>query len=133
LDILPTACAAAGAKTGAHVDGVNILPQLTGENAKSPHEALFWRFGPQKAIRKGQWKLVDWRDFAAKRNSGWELYNLAQDIGEKENFAATHPRLVAELSTEWEAWNKGNIAPLWHGGTTEDPTAPPEEKEPAKK
>src|SRR5262249_2902144 len=31
LDILPTACAAAGAKTDAHVDGVNILPQLTGE------------------------------------------------------------------------------------------------------
>src|SRR5882724_11697604 len=64
LDILPTACAIAGAKVDADLDGVNLLPFLIGENSQTPHESLFWRFGPQKAMRKGQWKLVDWRDFA---------------------------------------------------------------------
>lgn len=48
------------------LDGVNLLPYLAGENIGVPHEALYWRFGPQKAIRKGRWKLVDWRDFEAK-------------------------------------------------------------------
>jgi len=124
LDILPTACGLAGAQADSDLDGVNLLPHLTGENAQVPHEALYWRFGPQKAIRKGQWKLVDWRDFATKRNSGWQLFDLANDIGEKNDLAATQPRIVAELSAAWDEWNKGNIAPLWHGGTTEDPTAP---------
>ena len=62
--------------------GVDLLPHLTGKTAKPPHEALYWRFGPQKAIRKGEWKLVVWRDFEAKRESDWELYHLARDVGE---------------------------------------------------
>jgi arylsulfatase A-like enzyme len=124
LDVVPTACAVAGAKADAALDGVNIIPYLTGENTGEPHEALYWRFGPQKAVRKGRWKLVDWRDFETKKNSGWQLYDLAKDVGEKDDLAATQPKLVAELSAAWDAWNKGNMAPLWHGGTTEDPTAP---------
>ena len=36
------------------------------------------------------------------------------------------PRRVAELGGAWGAWDKGKVAPLWHGGATEDPTAPPE-------
>jgi arylsulfatase A-like enzyme len=124
LDILPTACAAASARTGAEIDGVNLLPYLTGESTTAPHAALYWRFGPQKAIRKGSWKLVDWRDFEMKRNSGWQLYDLANDLGESNDRAATHPQLVAELKAAWDTWNERNIAPLWHGGATEDPTAP---------
>jgi arylsulfatase A-like enzyme len=124
LDILPTACAAAGAKTPADFDGVNLLPHLTGEKSVTPHEALYWRFGPQKAVRKGSWKLVDWRDFEAKQNSGWQLYDLSQDLGETHDLAAAQPQLVAELSAAWEKWNTGNVAPLWHGSPTEDPTAP---------
>jgi arylsulfatase A-like enzyme len=124
LDILPTACAAAGTKPGAGLDGVNLLPYLTGEQATAPHDALYWRFGPQKAIRKGPWKLVDWRDFEANRQSGWQLYDLANDPGEAHDLASAQPQLVRELSALWDEWNRGNVAPLWHGGATEDPTAP---------
>ena len=67
---------------------------------------------------------MDWRDFETKKNSGWQLYDLANDVGETNDLASAHPQLVAELSAAWEAWNAHNIAPLWHGGTTEDPTAP---------
>jgi arylsulfatase A-like enzyme len=123
LDILPTACALAGAKVDSS-DGVNLLKHLTGEETAAPHEALYWRFGNQKAIRKGKWKLVDSRDFDKKQESGWELYYLPKDPGEKINLVKLEPERVAELRAAWEKWNKNNIAPLWHGGQTEDPTAP---------
>src|SRR5205823_2438547 len=97
LDFLPTALAAAGAPATAHIDGVNLLPHLTGQTAAAPHEALYWRFGPQKAVRAGKWKLVDWRNFAEKRDSGWQLYDVSQDIGEQHDLAAANPQLVAEL------------------------------------
>jgi len=129
LDILPTAGAVAGAKADADADGVNLLRHLTGEATTAPHEALYWRFGPQKAVRRGKWKLVDWRDFETKRQSGWQLYDLTKDIGEKNDLAKAEPQIVATLSAAWENWNRRNTAPLWHGGPTEDPTAPdPKEK-----
>jgi arylsulfatase A-like enzyme len=129
LDILPTACAGAGAKADANVDGVDLRKRLNGADTTAPHEALYWRFGPQKAIRKGKWKLVDWRDFETKQESGWQLYDLEKDMGEKNNLVKAEPQLVAELSAAWETWNQRNRAPLWHGGQTEDPTAPnPKEK-----
>ena len=74
--------------------------------------------------RAALWKLVDWRDFETKQNSGWQLYDLAQDIGEKNNLAATHPELVTQLSRAWDEWNAHNVPPLWHGSPTEDTTAP---------
>ena len=129
LDILPTALAVAGAKADTECDGVNLLPHLSGDDKAAPHEALYWRFGPQKAVRQGKWKLVDWRDFETKQDSGWQLYDLEKDLGEKNNLAKADPQIVSELSAAWEQWNKRNIAPLWHGGQTEDPTAPdPKEK-----
>ena len=39
------------------MDGVNLLPYLTGEKTGAPHEALYWRFGAKHAIRKGDWKV----------------------------------------------------------------------------
>ena len=128
LDILPTACAAAGAKTPADIDGVNLLPYLRGDKQTAPHDALFWRFGPQKAVRKGNWSLVDWRDFQKQTSSGWQLYDLSKDIGQEHNVAAQHPDVVRDLSQAWQRWDARNIAPLWHGGTTEDPTAPKADK-----
>jgi len=103
---------------------VNLLPYLNGENSADPHDMLFWRFGPQKAVRKSQWKLVDWRDLAEKTQSGWQLYDLDHDIGETTNLAAQHPEIVADLSVAWDNWNRKNIAPIWHGTPNEDPSAP---------
>ena len=130
LDILPTSLAAAGQAVPDGLDGVNLLPYLTGktqsggESKPRPHEALYWRFGPQKAIRQGDWKLVDWRDHDAKQNSGWQLYDLRQDPGERNDLAAREPERVAALRRAWAEWDAQNIPPRWHGGVVEDPTAP---------
>src|SRR5262249_20230726 len=55
LDILPTALAAAGApaRPEDQLDGVDLLPYLTGKKSGRPHETFSWRFGPQTAIRHG--------------------------------------------------------------------------------
>ena len=133
LDVLPTALAVATErrtgfqpvenelKTRSTLEGVNLLPHLKGEKADAPHESLAWRFGPQKAIRRGKWKLVDFRDFEAKTQSGWQLFDLDADISESKNLATEHPELVAELSKAWDDWNAKNIAPLWPGTPNEDP------------
>ena len=121
LDVLPTAASVAGTKAPEGIEGVNLLPHLKDEKADAPHESLAWRFGPQKAIRRGKWKLVDFRDFEAKTQSGWQLFDLDADISETKNLATQHPELVAELSKAWDDWNAKNIAPLWPGTPNEDP------------
>jgi arylsulfatase A-like enzyme len=125
LDILPTALAAAGvtAKPAWKLDGVNLLPCLTGKNSAPPHEALFWRFGGQMAIRKGDWKLVKGPGLSAGEEvltqpttlSGAELYNLTTDIGEKNNLADVQKDKVNELSADWERWNAELVPPAWGG------------------
>lgn len=124
LDIAATALAAAGRAVPAEMDGVDLLPWIREAKPGSPHESLFWRLGPQRAVRAGRWKLVDWRDFAAKRQSGWELYDLAEDPGETRDLAGTHAALTSRLVRAWEEWDRANIPPLWQGSSTEDPSAP---------
>jgi arylsulfatase A-like enzyme len=123
LDIFPTALAAAGVeiKPEWKLDGVNLLPYLTRDLSPSPHRALFWRFGGQLAIRQGDWKLVKGPGLSAgpsalagKANTdGAELYNLANDIGEKTNLATQEPAKVAELAAAWKAWNAELVEPAW--------------------
>ncbi|MFM8272699.1 MAG: sulfatase-like hydrolase/transferase, partial [Gemmata sp.] len=124
LDIAPTVFAATGIgpKVDWKLDGVNLLPHLTGQSKEPPHDALYWRFGTQMAIRKGDWKLVKY-DLAAESGKGTsdtKLYNLANDIGEKSDLAAKQPEKVKELQGAWDTWNKGNVAPLWGGGKAKD-------------
>lgn len=111
LDILPTSLAAVGsvADPDWKLDGVNLLPFLTGENKRPPHEALYWRFGEQWAIRKGDFKLV------AARPDGNQsrLFNLADDIGEAKDLTASHADKAKELKTAWDSWNAEQAKPLW--------------------
>ena len=123
LDVLPTALYAAGVKRPpqSNVDGINLLPYLTGDKKGRPHDALFWRLGQNMAIRKGDWKLVktgeaplqDLETYVPYDLSGAELYNLANDIGEKSNLAARFPGKVKELGDAWQRWNRELSKPRW--------------------
>jgi len=131
LDVLPTALAAAGVdvRPDWKLDGVNLLPFLTGKAAGTPHDALYWRLGGMMAIRKGDWKLVKTSEGALRDRdpsvlsdlSTAELYNLANDIGETKNLAAAHPEKAKELAEAWWRWNKELVRPLW--GSATDPRA----------
>lgn len=109
LDILPTALVLAGGKPAANTDGVDLMPYLVGQKNGTPHESLCWLYGPQSAIRMGDWKLTKYEGIGTK------LYNLAEDIGEKTDLSAKYPEKVRELTAAWEKWNSGNIKPLWQG------------------
>jgi arylsulfatase A-like enzyme len=123
LDILPTALAAAGvaAKPEWKLDGVNLLPCLGGEKSGMPHEALYWRFGQQIALRMGDWKLVKapgggvgpGERAGHATTAGAELFNLKQDIGEQNNLAGKEPEKVKELAAVWEKWNSELVDPSW--------------------
>jgi arylsulfatase A-like enzyme len=103
---------------------VNLFPFLTGKMTGRPHEALYWRLGENMAIRKGDWKLVKTNERPLQDVdptifsdlSGAELYNLANDIGEKKNLAAAHPEKAKELAADWQRWNKELARPLWAPG-----------------
>jgi arylsulfatase A-like enzyme len=126
LDVLPTALAAAGLPKPEKADGVNLLPYLNGEKTETPHDALYWRFGQQLAVRQGDWKLVkapqggglDGVNNATGTAStdGAQLYNLASDIGEKTNLADKEPAKLKELTVLWNQWNSGLVPPKWTPG-----------------
>jgi arylsulfatase A-like enzyme len=124
LDLTATALTAAGINTtaDAKLEGVDLLPYLDGARTSAPHDALYWRFGQQMAIRVGDFKLVRYDGNAdtltGARNqapSGLKLYNLANDLHEDRDLAATMPEKVRELQAKWDAWNVGNTKPLWGG------------------
>jgi arylsulfatase A-like enzyme len=125
LDLHATALAVAGiaVKPEWKLDGVNLLPFLRGEKAGAPHDALYWRFGEQMAIRAGDFKLVRY-DLAADGGrgvSGLQLFNLRDDIAESKDLAAAQPAKVKELQAQWDRWNAGNIPPAT--GADSDPAA----------
>lgn len=113
LDLLPTILAATGAaiEDAAKLDGVNLLPYLTGEQTEAPHKSLYWRFGEQMALRQGDWKLLKVRGDAKPR-----LYNLKDDIGEQTDLAATNAERVNQLQADWDAWNATLVEPKWIPG-----------------
>jgi arylsulfatase A-like enzyme len=123
LDIFPTALGAAGIKPKRewHLDGVDLLPFLSGKQKRSPHDALYWRLGSNLAVRNGDWKLVKTNEQplrpvdASTLNDlvGAELYNLAKDLGEHENLASKYPEKVKELAEAWRQWNNTLSKPLW--------------------
>ncbi|WP_250846970.1 sulfatase-like hydrolase/transferase [Aquisphaera insulae] len=133
LDVLPTALAAAGATPSedARLDGVNLLPFLKGEASATPHEALYWRLGDQRAIRRGDWKLVQYdaavddgtvSSPAKAKVTPARLYNLASDIGEAHDLASEQPEKVKELQSAWAAWSGKLAKPLWGPGNARPAT-----------
>lgn len=109
LDILPTVLAAAGQeiKPEWKLDGVNLLPYLTGQNSARPHETLYWRFGDQWAIRHGDFKLVQGNGAPSTM-----LIDLSKDIAEATDVSAANPQKVKELQALYDKWNVEQAAPL---------------------
>jgi arylsulfatase A-like enzyme len=95
-DVLPTVAELAGARAPKDIDGMSIVPELIGEKAagrkQTEHEYLYWELGGQTAIRKKNWKAIQ-----PGKNRHWELYDLSQDISEKNDLASKHPEVLAQM------------------------------------
>jgi arylsulfatase A-like enzyme len=98
LDFAATSLAVAGLSVPTELDGVNLLPYLRGEKSGDPHDALYWRFWGQAAIRSGDWKLLRQGDGKIY------LFDLNQPESKDANVADQHPEKVKELLQKLTNW-----------------------------
>lgn len=96
IDLLPTSLELAGAKP-ANVHGKSLSYIWNGE--KKPSRTIFWEHEGNKAIRKGNWKLVK-----ELEDADWELYDLGNDPSETKDLASRSTHKVVELKSEYETW-----------------------------
>jgi len=98
LDVAATANALAGQPEDKEaLDGVNLIPYLSGEKKGSPHEFLTWRWISQAAIREGNWKLLRGGDREY-------LFDIVADPEEKRNLLKEHPKVADRLRTRLTGW-----------------------------
>jgi arylsulfatase A-like enzyme len=94
------------------LDGVNLVPYLTGQKPGAPHDTIYLRMHDKGAfaVRSGDYKLV-----IPAKGSDAQLYNLAQDIGESKNLAGVEPSVLKELEAKRDAWNRQLVEPVFEG------------------
>ena len=111
-DLMATFTTAAGAplpKT--KLDSVDLIPYISQQDETAPHEFLFWRVGQKRAIRVGDWKaLLEPGRFGS---TDWQLYNLQEDLEEKNDLAKTKPSVLESLQQQWTSVNAEMIDPIF--------------------
>jgi arylsulfatase A-like enzyme len=125
VDLYPTLVHLARGKfePGYVLDGTSITPLLFGNGGRAQGQARYplywhfpgylgsgkdvWRTTPAGAIRAGDWKLIEFFE-----TGKIELYNLADDVGEKTDLAAKMPDRVKDLRDDLAAWRKKLNAPM---------------------
>ncbi|NKI27518.1 sulfatase [Arenibacter sp. 6A1] len=128
LDLYPTILEVAKVKApkSKNLDGKNLVPLLTGEQ-QTFNRPLYWHFPvyleavalenenrdpkfrtrPGSVIRFGKWKLHHYFE-----DDAIELYNLEEDLGEKNNVAETHGAITKELLQLLINWRENTMAPV---------------------
>jgi len=104
LDIASTAVALAGLPHDDRLDGVNLMPFLSGDIRDQPHDALYWRFWDQAAIRAGQLKFIQ------VGNAAKYLFDVTTDEHEKRNLITLHPEIARDLAAKLSVWTS-HLAP----------------------
>ncbi len=100
-DMMPTFVELLGESTDWRdeaMDGLSILPTLTGEGEQQVHDFLYWEFheeGGRQAVRAGDWKLI--RQNIRSGNPTLELYNIAEDPHEDNNVINANRAKADEL------------------------------------
>ncbi|MDA3923681.1 MAG: sulfatase-like hydrolase/transferase [Kiritimatiellae bacterium] len=123
-DFYPTMLEMAGLplKPDQHMDGISIVPLLTGSSKKLDRDVLYWHYPhyhrtkPYGAIRHRDWKLIEFFEDGAL-----ELYNLKNDPYETKNLAAEQPEKAQHLLKELVAWRKDVGAQMMPDNPKYDP------------
>lgn len=106
IDLLPSAIAAARTRYEGKLPlpGVDLVNQLHG---KGDERTLFFEHQGNRAVRRGDWKLV------ALDDEPWELYDFTRDRTEMNDLSGKYPGLVKEFADAWEKWAEANhVTPL---------------------
>jgi arylsulfatase A-like enzyme len=113
LDIFATIAALSKAPINSvsPLDGVNLIPYLTGKNKGMPHETIYLRKFDEKgySIRHKGLKLV------IKRDGVPQLYDLTKDIGEQNDIAGQYPEEVKKIDAIRKEWDSQLIEPIFKG------------------
>jgi arylsulfatase A-like enzyme len=110
IDFYPTMLEMAGlqgdAQHNAGVDGLSLMPLLTGAGKRLPREELFFHYPhyyptttPVSAVRTREWKLLEYLE-----DGKLELYNLSEDPGESRDLAGQQVHRAAGLKAKLDAW-----------------------------
>ncbi len=124
VDLYPTLVELAGAEAPdpamQPLDGTSFLAFLKGPSAVAERKPLFWHFPgylgagrnewrttPVSTIHEGDWKLLEFLE-----DNHIELYNLKDDIGERNNVAGTNPDKAKQLHAQLIEWREAIKAPM---------------------
>ena len=131
-DIFPTFLELAGVETyeqiGGTIDGVSFVPLLRQEKGYPKERPIFWHFPntydqpPFSSVRQGDWKLI-----YQHVTRELELYNLKDDLGERENRAEETYRKTLELAQVLSDFLRDTQAKMTIDRTTDSPVAYPDE------
>ncbi len=116
IDIMATAVDLAGAKYPARfhdhgilpMEGVSLRPAFAGLPLQRA-QPIFWEHEGNKAVRDGQWKLVQ------KWKGPWELYDMNADRTEQHDVIAQHPEIASRLQAAWTGWAQRAFVDDWPG------------------
>jgi arylsulfatase A-like enzyme len=123
VDLYPTLLDVAGVKRPANytLDGLSYAKVLTtGGKEQLKRDGIFWHFPgylgagentwrtlPVGAVRSGDWKLMEFFE-----DHRLELYNLKNDLGEKNNLAEKMPDKTKEMLAKLHTWQQEIKAPM---------------------
>ena len=105
IDVAPTCLAVAGLPAEG-MEGKSLLPVFAGE--KKQERTLFWEHEGNRAVRRGNYKLV------AIHDTPWELYDMSRDRSELNDLSSAMPGKVKELQRAFEAWARRVGAKPWN-------------------
>ncbi len=109
IDVSRTAVELAGADptSGNAMEGVNLIPFISGEESSVPHETLYWRGANGKkwaVLSSDREKYVQ-----SKPQDTPQLYRLTEDVSETNDIVGSNAELAAELKERWNNWNQNNV------------------------
>ncbi len=113
LDIYATSTAVAGVEQD-NIDGVNLIPFLTGEKDGEPHDKLFWRKDKMAAARVGDYKMI------RVEGLGERLYNLDDNLQETNDLSMSATSTLDSMHFYMKQWESQMMAPLWTEGKVWD-------------
>ncbi len=112
MDVFTTSIAAVNIPSPQNIilDGIDLIPYLSGKTKHTPHGYLFWRTDFNKTVRKDKWKLI-----VNTRDDYLMLYDLESDREEKFDLKNNHPDIVSHLLEKLAAWEEEMKEPAWPG------------------